>query len=195
VSHRLNTFPAQSSRCAHSARGILLAACIAILIIGTIPTQANETNTVLKLVEQKLKITMANLKPAPTFEILESSRLLTVSYLPQKFLVHSADKTGRYSENPTEQVGPSYQGLVMRARVLTQDDEKGQRMLMSNWTKQEPYWQTDGEIFFISMSGDTNKIECAVSYGKRIDKELLEKIKTTLRALSNGVIKQGAQKI
>ncbi len=153
-----------------------------ILLISS--AGASETNAALILAEEKLKVAFADVQPAPAFAVIESGKILDVSYLTQKFLVHRTDKTGEWFTNMVEQIGPGARGLHLTVRCLGPDDARGARVLLQKHTRQEPYWITDYEIFQILVDGKPISVECAIATGRRTSKELVEKVRSALSGIA-----------
>ncbi|MEW6358658.1 MAG: hypothetical protein AB1696_20150 [Planctomycetota bacterium] len=98
---------------------------------------------------------------------------LVVEYQTRRFTVHSMLKTGAFTEDAAEQIGPDAAGIYVVASVLPGREYMGERMVPQ--TLREPYWMTDLSAHPIK---DKNEhIFLAVSYGLRADKELVEAIK------------------
>ena len=180
ASGKLKNFVCQSSRSAVPRISNLLAMCLGFLVLVAISGQAVETNTTLKQVEIKLRDTLAELRPAPGFEYLKDYRdSLQVTYLPQKFLVHRHDMTGRIATNAVEETGPSYKGFVLRVD-LQPLGEVNQAVIPQ--TLHEPYWETQLEVTVVS--GTTNQIFTVLSYGSQTDNDLLQTIRGVLKGIA-----------
>jgi hypothetical protein len=180
ASKRLNAFFSQSSRSALPFRSVLLAMWLGVLVNVAISGQAGETNEVLGHIETKLRGALTRLQPAPAFEYLKDYRgSLQVTYLPQTFLIHHHDMTGRIATNALEEAGPSYKGFVLRVD-LQPLGEVNQAVIPQ--TLREPYWRTDLDV--TTVGGTTNQIFTVLSYGSRTDKELLQNIRRVLKSVA-----------
>lgn len=157
------------------ARFILAATAGGMLIAA----QAHESRAVLRLVEERLRPALAGLTPSPTVEYPEYSQSLLVCYRPQKFLVHGRSKSGEWSTNVVEQIGPSFTGFVLRVHLQSLGLVN---QLVTPQAIQEPYWRTFLDV--TPIAGTTNQIYWALSSAGRTDQKLLENVRQTLGSLA-----------
>lgn len=137
------------------------------------------TNTALTTVATALQPVLTKLAPKPTMEFPEHTTSLIVTYLPQTYKIHPVrSKTGEFSTNVIDEVGPSFRGFVLRIHL----QPKGAVIQASTpQTIREPYWQTDLDITTI---GQTDKQVCwALSYAWHTSTNVLAELKTALKQL------------
>ena len=141
-------------------------------------TFAADPQLALPQVEESLRPILAGLTPVPAIEYVAGESSLRATYRPQKFLVHGRSKSGEWSTNTTEQVGPSATGFVLQIHR----QPKGEvNQAVTPQTIQQPYWRTDLDV--TPVAGTTNQIYWALSYGGRTDGKLREQLKAALRDL------------
>jgi hypothetical protein len=130
------------------AQALVLA--VAAASVATAP--AGEPKSVLQQVERRVKSVLAGLAPAPPIEYPEYAQSLIVRYRPQKFLVHGRSKSGEWSTNVVEEIGPSFTGCVLRIHL----ERLGEvNQAATPQTIQEPYWQTLLDV--TPVAGTTNQ--------------------------------------
>jgi hypothetical protein len=139
---------------------------------------AQEPGSALRQVEKRVKPVLAGLHPTPTLEYPAQEQSLIVHYHPQKFLVHQRSKTGAWSTNVVEELGPSFTGFVLRIH-LERLGEVNQSVTPQ--TIQEPYWQTLLDV--TPIAGTTNQIYWALSFAGGTDQRLLTSLREALASL------------
>jgi hypothetical protein len=156
------------------AQFLVVSGAAAILTTG----RTQEAESVLRAVAERVRPVLAELKPAPIVEYPEHSQSLLISYRPQKFLVHGQCKTGEWSTNLVEEIGPSFTGFVLRVHV----QRLGEVNQAVTQTLHEPYWQTFLDVTPIAVT--TNQVYWALSFAGRTDEKLLANIKQALGSLA-----------
>jgi hypothetical protein len=156
------------------AQFLLLATTGSILATA----RAQEPGSVLRQVEKRVKPVLAGLHPTPTLEYAEQGQSFIVRYHPQKFLVHQRSKTGAWSTNVVEELGPSFTGFVLRIHL----ERLGEvNQAVTPRTMQEPYWQTLLDV--TPIAGTTNQIYWALSFAGGTDERLLTSVREALESL------------
>ena len=155
-----------------------------VYMLALVTTQANaeegkiERDPVLLKVEKSLRSALAQVVPEPSFEYPAYSKSLVVKHRTRKFMVHGRTKSGKISEKAHEVEGPSYKGFMLRVHLQKAGTVNQARV---PFTSREPYWRTDLNITEVA---ETDKqLYWALSYGTRVDKELLRKVDETVKGL------------
>lgn len=156
---------------------IIALACIALPCV--VMAADSTTNTSLAMVATALQPVLTKLDPKPTMEFPEHTTSLVVTYLPQTYKIHHVrEKTGVFSTNLFDQVGPSSRGFVLRIYL----QPKGQIMqLCTPQTIREPYWQTDVDITPIGQTDE--EINWNLSYSWHTSTNILTELRTALKQL------------
>ena len=96
---------------------------------------------------------------------------LVARYHTDKFMVHSAQKTGYVEPKAHEEECPNYDGILVHVWL-----ENGRYDGPTDYplTMREPYWTTYGDA--IPVDGGTKHLLVSVSYGGQTDKRLLKAI-------------------
>lgn len=124
-------------------------------------------------------MSIPDLTPPLTVEHSDRSQSLLVYYCPQKFLVHGRSKTGEWSTNVVEQIGPSYSGFVLCVHL----ERLGKVNLAATpQTIHEPYRRTLLDV--TPIAGTTNQIYWALSSGGHTDEMLLRRVSEALGSLA-----------
>jgi hypothetical protein len=163
----------------------LVVAAVAATITAA---HAQESRLVLRQVEERLRPIFVDLTPAPAVEYPEYSQSLLVYYRPQKFLVHGRSKTGEWSTNVFEEIGPSFTGFVLRVHLEKLGDVN---QAVTPQTIQEPYWRTFLDV--TPIAGTTNQIYWVMSSGGGTDEKLLMRVRQALGSLAGRGQKTGAE--
>jgi hypothetical protein len=150
--------------------------------------QGQESRLVLRQVEERLRAILVDLTPSPRLEYPEYSQSLVVYYRPQKFLVHGRSKTGEWSTNVVEEIGPSFKGFVLRVHLEALGEVN---QAETPQTIQEPYWRTFLNI--TPIAGTTNQIYWALSSANRTDEKLLVGVRQALESLAERGLKTKAE--
>jgi hypothetical protein len=136
-----------------------------------IPAEEMSVRQALNVIESALGDSIRRLQRDDTFLLL---------YRPQAFKVHGRAMTGEVTAEAHDEVGPSYEGFVVRAQLQPRGNVN---QAVTPQTIHEPYWQTDLDVTPI---GDSDKqVYWALSYGSRTDKDLLDKIRSQMKALED----------
>jgi hypothetical protein len=137
-----------------------------------------EIRPVLHQVEERLKPVLVQLTPKPTVEYEEHSEAVVVRYLTRGFQVHTRSKTGDWSTNTVETVGPDSKGFILQV-YLQRAGEVNQ--VQTPQRLRAPYWRTLLDVTL--MAGTTNQIFWGLSYGSRTDEKLLRNLREALGSL------------
>jgi len=115
-----------------------------------------------------------------SIKLLKRHDTFILLYRPQAFKVHGRTMTGEVDIEAHDDVGPSYDGLVVKAYLQPRGNVN---QAVTPQTIREPYWQTDLDVTPI---GDSEKqVYWALSYGSRTDKGLLDKVRKQMKALED----------
>jgi len=133
----------------------------------------------LEKVMTQLKPVLKQIDAKIEVEYSRQGESLLIKHLPQTFKIHGVSKGGEVSAQARDEVGPSFKGFILNVHL----QEKGEvNQAVTPQTIRRPYWMTDLNV--TTLSGTDRQIYWGLSYGARTDKELLEKIKTTLNSLA-----------
>jgi hypothetical protein len=153
-------------------------ACIAIQSV--VMAADATTNNSLMAVASALQPVFTNLNPKPTIDFPEYTTSLVATYLPQTYKIHGRSKTGQVSTNFYDEVGPGFEGFVLRV-YLQPVGEANQACTPQ--TIREPYWQTDLDV---TPLGKTDKqLYWALSYMGLTPTNVLAEIRSALRQMEN----------
>jgi hypothetical protein len=133
---------------------------------------------VLARVEKALRSALADLDPEPSFEYPRDTKSLVVKHQTRKFMIHSVSMIGKYSQKVHEEDGPSYKGFMLRLH-LQKAGFVNQAVVPQ--TIRRPYWRTDLDVTVIK--GTDKQLYWGLSYGSRVDRKLLKKVKSVVNAL------------
>jgi hypothetical protein len=136
------------------------------------------TNAALRTVASALKPVLEKLDPHPTVDFPEDTTSLIVTHLHQTYKIHGRSKTGEVSTNVYDQVGPGFEGFVLRAHLQPRGEVN---QACTPQTIREPYWQTDLDV---TPFGSTDKqVYWALSYMGRTPTNVLAEIRTIMKTL------------
>jgi hypothetical protein len=136
------------------------------------------TNAALAAVEARLQPILARLDPRPTVDFPEYHTSLVVTYRPQTYKIHGRSKSGQVSTNVYDEVGPGFEGFVLRAHLQPRG-EVNQACIPQ--TIREPYWQTDLDV--TPIGDTTNQVYWALSYMGRTPTNVLAEIRAAVKGL------------
>lgn len=141
-------------------------------------SDANDAPIELHAVAKALQPILETLGPKAKIEYRDKS--LFVTFLPQSFKIHGRAKSGRINEQAHDEIGPSYQGFVLKAHLQPRGEVNQAEVPQ---TIQEPYWLTGLDVTPIA---ETDKqVYWALLYGSQMDQKLLDKIRGKLKALKD----------
>lgn len=150
---------------------VLLVLVSAAPVLAADPKDAPDP--VLVELRSKLEKELSDLKPAPTFEVGETT--LKMRYKTREYQVHRPEGQGRLSKELHTEIGPDAGGLVLNVHVQA-NGEVIQAVVPQ--TLRNPYWDTHLDVYPVA---DKNKqIFCGVSSRFTTDKKLIDKIKKVL---------------
>lgn len=133
----------------------------------------------IKVVAQSLQSLWKDLEPPPKIEFVNQGRSLEIEYLPQTFKIHHTAKSGEISATAHDEVGPSYKGFLLKIHL----QPKGEiNQIVTPFTITRPYWLTDLDVTPLAKAD--SQIYWALSYGTRMNKDVLKEIRQRLRRLS-----------
>lgn len=148
-----------------------------VLAVAGDAGRAEDARDVLRQVEARLRPALAGLDPVPVMEQPGSS--LVVTHQSRKFMVHGRFKSGEWSTNLVESVGPSAAGFILWVHV----EPLGEiHQAVTPQTIQEPYWRTSLDV--TPVAGTTNQLYWALSSGGRADEKRLENVRRALQSLA-----------
>jgi hypothetical protein len=148
--------------------------------VGRLPRRlvAADGNPVLKQVAVALRPVLEKLDPQADIAYPGSASSLVVGYRSQPYKIHGRSMTGEVSPDAHDEIGPSFQGFVLRVHL----QDKGEiNQAVTPQTIGEPYWQTYLDV--TPIEGTQKQIYWALSYGSRTDANLLSQIRKALNGL------------
>lgn len=138
------------------------------------------TDPEFKRVVSALQPVLEKLDPKADLSYSNSGRTLQVAYKSRMYKIHGRSMTGEVSPKAHDELGPSFQGFVLRVRL----QQKGEvNQAVTPQTLQKPYWRTDLDV--TPLPGTQRQVFWSHSYGVRTDTDLLTQIKRSLRDLKN----------
>jgi hypothetical protein len=133
----------------------------------------------IKAVAQSLDSLWKDLDPPPKIAFTNRGRSVEIEYLPQTFKIHHTSKTGEISADAQDEVGPSYKGFLLKIHL----QPKGEvNQIVTPFTITRPYWLTDLDV--TPLAKTDSQIYWALSYGSRMNKDVLKEIRQRFSRLS-----------
>ncbi len=133
----------------------------------------------LHRIEKSIRSELAEIEEELSFEYSKSyPGTLYVNYRTRMFMVHGQSKRGEYTEVAHETIGPSYRGFRLR---LTLEDAGTINAAQVPQTLRQPYWSTFLDTRL--LEGTDQQVFCGLSYGSRVDPELLKRVKKVITDL------------
>jgi len=144
-------------------------------------------NPMLQKVEKCLQGVLEQLGDEVLIEYGDSSESLTIKYRTRKFIVHSASKIGKFSEDAHETIGPDFDGFMLNIYL---QDAGIVNQAETPQTIRQPYWRTDLDV--TQIAGTSKQIYWGLSYWSRADEKILSSIRKTIWELEGSVGKYRA---
>jgi hypothetical protein len=136
----------------------------------------------LKGLEESLAPAMADLTPKPSLSFLPEENMLHVDFRTKAFKVSDLSYIGTGMVPPGYEYGPEEQGFMLTAQAQGAGRPNS---LSEMGTPKGVHWKTE---FGISrVPGTSRQISWSLSYGKKTDPELLEKLRVSLKDLKASV--------
>ena len=109
--------------------------------------------------------------PDGGFVISVRENELTAGYRTRSFLVYDGAKTGEYSEQPREVIGPRADGFYLHVTIENPERPHAIDNLFFVTETQEPYWKRKAQAFRLTDSAGL--LFMSFDYGPRTRRELL----------------------
>jgi len=151
----------------------------AILCFADDPKPNPSSFAALKQAVQAIEPTLKKLGPDATVEY-RGEQTVVITYLPRKFKVHGSTKGGEFTADVHDEVGPSAKGFILQAHVQSRGEVN---QAVTPQTIRLPYWATDLDLTTVGQTD--HQLYWSLSYGSRTDHDLLESLRTKIRALKN----------
>jgi hypothetical protein len=155
----------------------LLVCLFAILAAGRLFAAEPEVSAALDAVEKALRPLIEKLDPKPEVTRSNEGQKLEVAYKAQIYKVHGRLKSGEFSKETRDELGPSYEGFILRAHV---QDAGWVNPLATPQTIRQPYWQTDLDV--TRLAGTQKQIFWSLSYIGEPHRTLLIQIRANVGA-------------
>ena len=139
-----------------------------------------DDDTPLRRIEERMRAAFADLGMELTFEYPQNSQSLIVNYRTRKFMVHGQFRNGEFHEQAHEAVGPSSSGF--RLQLHLQEAGVVNAAAVPH-TMRETYWTTDLDVRL--LKGTAKQVYLALSYGSRVDQDLLKRLRKAVSDLGN----------
>ena len=167
-------------------------------------SKAVESHPALIAVAERLREVLKTAQPKATVEIRGDE--IIAEYQTQKFMVHRRDMIGAISAEAHQELGPNYQGFLLRLRLSVGALVNMQAFLPQELS--EPYWKTYIARYNLRVveagigSDDYERhvrtryehLQMAFSYGSRSDQKLIEQIKETVASYAKEALSASADK-
>ncbi|MBI3985517.1 MAG: hypothetical protein HY343_01240 [Lentisphaerae bacterium] len=152
---------------------------MAILVSGAAVSEPTDNNSPLILTSLRLRL-MEIVSDARATIRIEGNQLI-LEQNTRSYLVYRSDKTGKISREPTNEIGPDSDGLLLSIAV---QDGVYAGAAETNLEIKEPYWTTYFDAYAIDKGA--RHLHVNLSYGTRTDRQLIERIKKMLEATKDG---------
>jgi hypothetical protein len=165
-----------------AAIGLCVCALTALLPALAQPQPAVAEPVLLQL-RTELERELADLQPAPVFEVRKSSggRSLVVRYRTRDYIVYPRAKTGRFGDTLERHEGPDHDGVLIRAHVQPAGEAN---QALPPQTVRQPYWSTFLNAYPVPGTG--KQVYLALSFQGPDDRPLLRKIRGAAERLTGG---------
>jgi len=150
---------------------------LGLLITLATVSYSNDNEAIFKIAKEKIDPIIATLKPKAIIE-LKNENTLIISYRKRKFTIHGTSMIGKHSDKPYETDGPDYKGFILTLYVQTTGTIN---QAITPQILKRPYWSTYLNVTPIRST--KKQFFWSLSYGRRTDKKLLEKIKKAILKL------------
>jgi hypothetical protein len=161
------------------ALAILIAICL-FFVTPAVSLGEEPGESALKSLERRLKALLKTSCPDAIVEL--KTEELTIRYKTQKFMVHGSDRTGTYSKDLHEELGPNRGGFLLR---LTLRASKYNGPLVIPQTRREPYWNTYLNEYDLKAERFGAVLWMSLSYSDAAPEKLLTSIKECVAAVSS----------
>ncbi len=136
-------------------------------------------DSALHQVMKQIRMALPNIDEELRFEYSKNHpNRLIANYRTRTFQVYDQSRGGKYSDQPRETVGPSYKGFRLQLYLQENDTIN---MAAVPQTLRKPYWNTDLDLRL--LKGTSKQVYYGLSYGSRIDQDLLQQVKKAVNSL------------